>query len=257
MPRSAGTYTLPVPPFTDGDVITAATTNSNNSDIATALTGSLPRDGTGAMLAALPMGGFKITGMGDPSSPQDAATRAFVVAKAGDTMTGDLIISKATPSLTLDKAAVGQACSVLGHQAGSPRWGITLAGATTSDFNIDRYNDSGVYQDSPLSFVRATGAPFFPSPGLWRTAIASPAVPTATSSVPGTFTFIDPSLGAAVTLPAGGTWACFGWRCTNASSGTFGAYDGNIITINVAAGGTVVGAGYPDRFWLGFCWRIS
>ncbi|CAB4150573.1 hypothetical protein UFOVP568_45 [uncultured Caudovirales phage] len=207
------------------------------------------------------------------------AIQADRVLKAGDTMTGDLTISKATPSITLNKAAVGQACSVLAQQAGSARWGITLAGATTSDFNIDRYNDSGVYQDSPISIIRATGAPFFPTPGLWRTAlgattigstvftaadaaavrtaIAAPAIPTATTSVPGTFTFINPGLGAAVTLPAGGTWACFGIRYFDGTSGTFGSYDGNLITTNVAAGGTTVGAAVADRFWLGFCWRIE
>ena len=73
MPRSAGTYTLPVTPFNAGDVISAANNNSNFSDIATALTGSVPRDGTGAMQAALPMGGFKITGMANATAATDAA----------------------------------------------------------------------------------------------------------------------------------------------------------------------------------------
>jgi hypothetical protein len=93
MPRSAGTYTLPVPPFNDGDVITAATTNSNNSDIATALTGSLPRDGTGAMLAALPMGGFKITGAATPTAATDGATKGYV-----DGLVGVELLGTAAPS---------------------------------------------------------------------------------------------------------------------------------------------------------------
>jgi hypothetical protein len=216
-------------------------------------------------------------------------------------MTGDLAISKATPALTLNKAAVGQACSVLAQDAGSARWGITLAGATTSDFKIDRYNDSGVYQDSPMSIIRATGAPVFANAGLWRTglgattvgsavfvavdaaaartaigatttgsavliaadtaaartATATPAIPTASGSVPGTFTFINPGVGAAAVLPAGGTWACFGLRYDDGTANPFGTYDGNIITDNVAAGGTTVGAALANRFWLGFCWRIS
>jgi hypothetical protein len=90
-----------------------------------------------------------------------------------------------------------------------------------------------------------------------RTATATPAIPTATTSVPGTFTFINPGLGSGVILPAGGTWACFGIRYFDGTSGTFGSYDGNLITTNVAAGGTVVGNAVADRFWLGFCWRIS
>jgi hypothetical protein len=73
MPRSAGVYTLPIPPFVDGAVISAADNNTNNTDIANALTGSVPRDGTGAMQAALPMGGYKITGMANATAATDAA----------------------------------------------------------------------------------------------------------------------------------------------------------------------------------------
>lgn len=57
MPRNGtGTYSLPQPPFVAGTVISSAAMNSDLSDIASALTGSLPRDGqvgmTGALLAA-------------------------------------------------------------------------------------------------------------------------------------------------------------------------------------------------------------
>lgn len=50
MPRnSAGTYTLPETPFVPGTTISSTATNTNNSDIATALTGSLARNGDGGM----------------------------------------------------------------------------------------------------------------------------------------------------------------------------------------------------------------
>lgn len=57
MPRNgSGTYTLPEPPFVAGTVISSAAVNDDLNDIATALTGSLPRDGqagmTGQMKAA-------------------------------------------------------------------------------------------------------------------------------------------------------------------------------------------------------------
>lgn len=46
MPRNgSGVYSLPQPPFVSGTVISSAAMNSDLSDIATALTGSLPRDG--------------------------------------------------------------------------------------------------------------------------------------------------------------------------------------------------------------------
>lgn len=57
MPRNGtGTYSLPQAPFVAGTTISSAAMNSDLSDIASALTASLPRDGqagmTGALLAA-------------------------------------------------------------------------------------------------------------------------------------------------------------------------------------------------------------
>ncbi len=54
MPRNGtGTYNLPQAPFVPGTVISSATMNSDLNDIATALTGSLPRDGQAGMSGAL------------------------------------------------------------------------------------------------------------------------------------------------------------------------------------------------------------
>lgn len=54
MPRNgSGTYTLPQPAFVAGTTISSAAMNSDLSDIATALTGSLPRDGQAGMTGPL------------------------------------------------------------------------------------------------------------------------------------------------------------------------------------------------------------
>ena len=54
MPRnSSGVYSLPNPPFTANTTIVSAIMNSDLSDIATALTGSLPTNGSAPMTAAL------------------------------------------------------------------------------------------------------------------------------------------------------------------------------------------------------------
>lgn len=54
MPRNgSGTYTLPAPPFVAGTVISSATVNDDLSDIASALTASLPRDGQAGMTGQL------------------------------------------------------------------------------------------------------------------------------------------------------------------------------------------------------------
>jgi microcystin-dependent protein len=51
MPRNgSGTYSLPEPPFVAGTVISSASVNDDLSDIASALTGSLPRSGEAGML---------------------------------------------------------------------------------------------------------------------------------------------------------------------------------------------------------------
>src|SRR4051812_22303715 len=51
MPRNgSGTYSLPEPPFVAGTIISSAAVNDDLSDIATALTASLPRNGEAGML---------------------------------------------------------------------------------------------------------------------------------------------------------------------------------------------------------------
>lgn len=54
MPRNgSGNYSLPQPPFVAGTTISSAAVNSDFSDIAAALTGSLPRDGQAGMTGQL------------------------------------------------------------------------------------------------------------------------------------------------------------------------------------------------------------
>lgn len=57
-----------------GQTILASQHNPPLEDVATALTGSLPRNGSAGMQTDLPMGGYKITGMADGVLPTDGAT---------------------------------------------------------------------------------------------------------------------------------------------------------------------------------------
>src|ERR1700753_473446 len=62
MPRNgSGTYSLPQPPFVSGTVISSAAMNSDLSDIASALTGSLPRDGQAGMSGQLQLADGALT----------------------------------------------------------------------------------------------------------------------------------------------------------------------------------------------------
>lgn len=74
--NSSGTHTLPVT-LTNGTLADATQVMSDLSDLSTEITDSLSRSGKGGMNAELAMGSFKITGLADPTDPQDAATMAW------------------------------------------------------------------------------------------------------------------------------------------------------------------------------------
>lgn len=101
MPRDSNSaYSLPSGYLaTTGETVLASQHNAPLEDIAQALTGSLARNGTGAMQAALPMGGFRITGLGEGSASTDATTLAQVQALI------DAAILAANPPGTLKEYA--------------------------------------------------------------------------------------------------------------------------------------------------------
>lgn len=68
----AGNYSLPEAPYQDGQVIDDDSVNANFADIATALTGSMARDGQSPPTADMPWGGRKITGLGAGTNDDDA-----------------------------------------------------------------------------------------------------------------------------------------------------------------------------------------
>jgi len=96
--NGSGTYNRAVSPYTAGTIITAATVNSEMDDIATALTGSMARDGQSPATANIPMGGFRLTGLGNAIASTDAAALGQVAALAGATMTGALGVTAGTAS---------------------------------------------------------------------------------------------------------------------------------------------------------------
>ena len=202
----------------------------------------------------------------DTAASEITALQSGKVGTTGDnTVTGNLTISKADPTLILNKAAAGQSNYISGRSAGSARWGINIGAPSTSDLSIDRYSDAGSFVDAPLTIVRATGAPTFANAGLWRTglggttvgnavftatdapaartAINAPAIPTATAGVAGDWRAITSDGSGNYSLPAGGTWAYF-W------SANFGA-------VSVAAGGTALFTGDVPIITRGFAWRIA
>ena len=77
--NGSGTYTLPAGnPVVTGTTISSTWANNTLSDIATALTGSLASDGQTTASGNLNMGTYKIINAGDPTNPQDLATKYYV-----------------------------------------------------------------------------------------------------------------------------------------------------------------------------------
>lgn len=75
MPFSSGNYTLPAGnPVVTGTVISSTVQNSTMSDIATALSTALLKDGSQTVTNNIPMAGFKFTGAGLGSARADSAT---------------------------------------------------------------------------------------------------------------------------------------------------------------------------------------
>lgn len=99
--NGSGTYSLPAGnPVVTGTTISSSTTNNTNTDIATALTNCLTRDGQSTPSANLPMNAMKLTGLAAGTSNGDSvryeqltAAAALFLPLAGGTMTGNIVFN--------------------------------------------------------------------------------------------------------------------------------------------------------------------
>ncbi len=102
-----------------------------------------------------------------PSWKAKMASNGAYVAKAGDTMTGDLTISEPSPAFRLRKSASGQSNYItgsLGTGSASQRWVMELGNNTAesgsnsgSDFALASYDDAGAFLRQNFSISRQTG----------------------------------------------------------------------------------------------------
>jgi hypothetical protein len=119
--NGSGTYSLPAGnPFVTGTTISSTTTNSTNSDIATALTNCLTRDGQSTPSANLPMNANKLTGLAAGTSAGDSVRYEQVFGQvlwlAGGTMTGDIVFNSGQPLGTPSSGTLSS-CTVDGTNA--------------------------------------------------------------------------------------------------------------------------------------------
>jgi hypothetical protein len=155
MPRDgAGTYTLPNAPFVSGTVANPTPVNGNFSDIASEITGSLARNGTGAMSAPLPMGGQRATNLGNATARTDAAAAGQVqdggLLWAGTTGgTATAITATLTPTITAYATGMTIAAK------------IGAAGGVNPTLNINGVGAKKVYVATASGAAQATTGDLF------------------------------------------------------------------------------------------------
>lgn len=205
--NGSGTYNRAVSPYVAGTTITAASVNSEMDDIATALTGSMARDGQSPATANIPMGGFRLTGLGNAIASTDAATlgqiTTFALTKAGDTMTGALGViagTAAAPGVFVS----GDTNTGL-FQPAADTLAVTVGGVEIIRFSANGFGFVGQIaffptNAAPNSWLKANGALLSRSayPALWTFAnasgnIVSDATWTATNGPIGSFSTGDGS----------------------------------------------------------------
>ena len=270
MPRDGtGQYNLPNSAVVTGTAISSTDENATRSDLATALTGSLARDGQALPTANLPMGTFKHTGVGDatarnqyPSLGQmqdgdadwrgvaggtgDAitftTTPATVAYTAGET---DVFLVSAdnTGGVTINKNGLGTKALQTGSGA------ALAAGLLKTGMTVTTRYDGTQFRITALGGTNTGGALLTaPDAASARVAAGAPAIPTASVAV-GQFVLLTPAAAAAFVLPASGTWAYFGQLLNSGVVANAAA--------GVGAGGATVGAGVGGQNWVGFAWRVS
>jgi hypothetical protein len=192
------------------------------------------------------------TAAGNDSSNQGATT-AFVannfIARTGGSMTGNLSIVNANPTLNLNKAASGGVNQLIGYTNSSPRWDIQLGNGNGetgsnvgSDLGIYRYDDSGVFIDGPMSINRSSGIVYFNH---------IPVIPTATTGDNSTQVATTAFVATAVATGGGAYLPLSGGTLT----GTLAISSANgILTLNKSASGastSIFGkTGNLSRWWM-------
>lgn len=183
MSFSGGVYTLPGPALVTGEVVSATENNQFRNDVAGALNLTMLRNGTSTATANLPMGGYKLTGLGAPSTNGDSLAygAAAVVSTLG--ATGDVTLSGGTANgvaylngskvlttgsaLTFDGTnfGVGTASPAVKFQVNATTEvtaALSVGGTRTLGFYSDgsTLNSINSYQNLPLVFSIASGTSF-------------------------------------------------------------------------------------------------
>ena len=153
MPFTAGVYTLP----TGNPVVTATTIQSswaNNtlSDIATALSSCLLKDGTQIVTANIPFSGFRLTGIGAATANTDAIQAQQIVNNSMTALTSvsgsNTIVGTATPI---------PAAYALGQMF---EWIQATTNTAAATLNVSSLGAFNLYKNSPGGIVACIAGDF-------------------------------------------------------------------------------------------------
>jgi hypothetical protein len=188
--NGSGTYNLPAGnPVVTGTTISSSTTNTTNSDIATALTNCITRDGQSTPSANLPMNAKKLTGLAAGTSAGDSVRYEQVLLLAGGTMTGAITFNAGqtisgylplaggtmTGNLTLDAYTEKVATlATSGSIALNPSTGTTLSCAAAGTVTFTDSLSSG----QSISLLLTGGSTYtinWPAGTTWVTAAGNTA----------------------------------------------------------------------------------
>lgn len=160
--NGSGTYAAPASSF--NPAVATTTINSTDwaallADLTTALSTAICKDGQSVPTANLPMGGFKLTGLGAGTGAGNSVRyEQALLLNGANTMVGDLLFTDATYDIgkagatrprdlfTSRNLAVGGTAAVTGHVTLE---GITSAGATGSTNLV--FSASPTLTGSPLA----------------------------------------------------------------------------------------------------------
>jgi len=151
--NGAGAYSLPAGnPVVTGTVISSTTFNTLTSDIATALTASIANDGQTVPVANLPMGGFKLTGLGAATTNGDAVRYEQAALQTGEqvqlytafTTGGSSTAYTLTPSPATTANVTNQRFRVKFNAASGATPTLAVSGQTAK--NLKYYDSTGTKQ---------------------------------------------------------------------------------------------------------------
>ena len=147
MPFTSGTYSLPTGnPVVPGTTISSTTTNTTNSDIATALSACLLKDGTQTVTANIPMASHKFTGLSAGTTAGDsvefAGSPSFTNLAYTGTLTGSTGILNIGSGQVYKDASGNMGIGTTSPFAASPSYGSLTLNGTTGGIISFRTNDT-------------------------------------------------------------------------------------------------------------------